>query len=228
MSTIETNLKYYSAEISIASETFYMWKSMQDYASQNAYVLQALNSNALSWTTVDRSLICTFFITLGRIFDASGDAFSIHKLLKSCIKNIDEFSRENLSARISARLKPPQLDAFITDTYEPTKHDFRELKKEVSIWKNVYEKIYMPIRHMIFAHKNVSFIVKSNELFGQTSKQQVHDMMIFLHFVHTFIFHLYHNGIKLKRDDFKFTEDQEMITDVNSLLEVLTKGLELG
>ena len=65
---IKALLDEISGEIIVASQAFYAWKSIHNFASKDNTLHKAINSNALSWNIFLHSLQATFFISLGRFF----------------------------------------------------------------------------------------------------------------------------------------------------------------
>ena len=99
MDKVEQIHKAFKSEISIATTAFYVWKLINNGASENKEVHSQLNDNALSWNIITHSLQNTFFISLGRIFDTDGDSFSVHRMMRMYISKLDQFSKESLRER---------------------------------------------------------------------------------------------------------------------------------
>ena len=99
MDNLENAYKIFRNEVTTAAWSFFVWKGFNNIASADKEIYWAINENALSWNIITHSLQSTFFITLGRLFDIDGEAFSVHSLLRSSIDNIDQFSLDNLRQR---------------------------------------------------------------------------------------------------------------------------------
>ena len=226
---IESSLRCYSEEVDLASFTFYSWKSIKNIIATDKDVLRAMNSNAFSWGIILYSLECSFFVTLGRIFDADPAAFSIFKLLQSCQTHITDFSKSQLRLRKSILgLDPESLDKYISSAYEPTAEDFRILRKEVSKWTTLFQRIYQPIRHKLFAHKEIEIIESHHQLFNKTQIGQVQEMLSFLHGVEQFVLELYQNGRKTNQSKFKCDDEDRTIKDIASLMDKIKRGYKLS
>ncbi len=160
MNIIEENLSHFSNELSAAEHSFFAWKAINHLGANNAEIYHALNRNALSWNVIAHSLQCTFFISMGRIFDTRGDSYSVYKFLDNCTNHIDEFSGPKLKARRQNILKkatapdPRMLDIENYPFYEASKRDFITISERVCEWGDIYKAIYQPIRHKMFAHKD--------------------------------------------------------------------------
>ena len=99
MGDIEELYKEFESEINVACWSFYAWKNINNIAVGDEKTYHALSRNALSWTIILYSLQSTFFIAIGRLFDKDERSFSVHAFLRTCIKNIDQFSKDALRER---------------------------------------------------------------------------------------------------------------------------------
>jgi len=228
-SEIEINLRYYSEEVDLASFAFHSWKAIKNNIASDREALTAINSNSLTWGIVLYSLESGFFVSLGRIFDTDPGAFSVFKLLQSCQGKISDFSKDQLRIRkLPLGLDLNSLDKYISSAYEATAKDFRTIRKEVSKWANLFQKIYQPIRHKLYAHKEIEIIESHQQLFDKTHIGQVQEMLSFLHGVEQFVFELYHNGRKTNYSKFKCDDEDRTIKDIASLMDKIKRGYKLS
>lgn len=226
MNSVEEYFKQFSKETSVPRSTFYIWKLINNLAAEDNEILRALNQNALFWNIAMHSLQCTFFISLGRIFDTDSKAFSVHKLLKKCIEDIRAFSKDSLRKRkIGAGPEPDWISEYMKNAYEPSKKDFQYLRGEVSKKHKEYEQIYKPIRHKVFAHADLKAITDKQYFFAQTSIDGTEEILAFLYQIEMIIFQLLYNGRLCKIGDFNYDEEQYHLRDINSLLSSLKKGI---
>lgn len=212
MNAIEESRQHFASEISIAEDSCYAWKSIHDLSLRDPEINSALNENALSWVIIDHSLLCTLFIALGRIFDEDKKSFSVYNLLNTCIRDIDEFSLSKLKARRN------------NDVYTfhgVSKDDFNAMMDQAIQWGNIFNDTYKPIRNKIFAHKDKALSWNAHDLFLNTSKQQIIDMLAFLSAVNLVVQQLYDNGEKYSIEYFveKYNEEERMYSDIYSLLD---------
>ena len=222
MGDIEELYKEFQSELNIACWSFYTWKNIKNIAVDDKKVYHALNRNALSWNIILYSLQSTFFITIGRLFDIDGKTFSVHTLLRACIENIDQFSKDALrekKIKSSETDKLPWLDEYIEKSYQPNKKDFLKLKGEVSKRQKRYESIYKPIRHKIFAHKELKEIKHVDELFRKAKIGEMQDLLCFLYQIERIIFQLLYNGRLMNIGDFTFNKEEFVIKDIAGLLD---------
>ena len=120
----------YGNEVEAACQAFFLWKGINNIASNDEDIFNGLNESPLSWNTITFALQNHYFILLGRLFDTDGDSFSVHTFLRNCIENIDQFSKENLRKRKidSSSGDLSLLYAYIENAYEPTEDDFQKLR----------------------------------------------------------------------------------------------------
>ena len=222
MEDIEKLYKEFQSEVNVACWSFYTWKNIHNIAAGDKKVHHALNRNPLSWNIILYSLQSTFFITIGRLFDTDKRSFSVHTFLRKCIENIDQFSKDALRKRRmkgSEADKPSWLDEFIEKSYQPNKEDFLKLKDEVSKRQKQYESIYKPIRHKIFAHKDLKNIKCVDILFGKAKIGEIQGILYFLYQIKIIIRELLENGIWKKIGYYSFNEEEFVIKDIAGLLD---------
>jgi len=225
MVNIEELYKEFQSEVNAACWSFYTWKNIKNIAVEDKNIYRALNRNALSWKIILYSLQSTFFIAIGRLFDTDGKSFSVHTFLRSCIENIDQFSKDSLRERKikgSEKDKLPWLDEYIEKSYQPNKEDFLRLKDEVSKRQKRYESIYKPIRHKIFAHKdlkNVKNIKCVEILFRKAKIGEIQDILYFLYQIKMIIRELLENGDLRNIGYFTFNEEEFVMKDISGLLD---------
>ena len=222
---IKAILDMFHLELTLACQSFFAWKTIHNLASADKKIFNSINRNALSWNLILHSLQATFFITIGRIFDTNPSSFSVHKVFRCCKKEILEFNKDNLRTRRLGDSKeiPDWLDGFIEEAYEAQPADFNKLKKEVNKVQKVYEEIYRPIRHKIFAHKDSEHLSNSSGLFQETSIGEAEKILTILYQAKMSIQHLYDNGKLSAIDYWKLNEEEHVHKDIESLLNKITK-----
>lgn len=224
MENVERAFLQFRRETTAAYWSFFVWKSINNVASDNQQISDVIHSNHLTWRAILWSLQTTFHIALGRLFDGDSDTFSADKFLSFCIDNIDEFNsrslRERKLAEQGSALSQSWLDAFMRDSYEPTIKDFQTLRGELRKRRNLYNKIYRPIRHKVYAHKEIDILENIDQLFSKTNIDDVEDFLGMMHRIETVVYHLLHNG-KFNPAGQEFNIEQWVLGDVQSLLEKL-------
>jgi hypothetical protein len=141
------------------------------------------------WTTVLYSLQTTFFIAFGRLFDKSGHALSVTKLVEMTIKNPEIFSRPALlrRKRFDCRIvgeDPEWLTDYIAKAWEPTDDDLKPLLKALAPHCDKFKQVYAPIRHEIYAHRSKK---SEEEVYAHFGKTLIGDVEQILRFVHTLL-----------------------------------------
>lgn len=221
--TIEDLLEEFMNEITRAKWSYYVWKILNDIASQEQNIFQAINSNPSSWGIILHSLQTTFLITLGRIFDTNSsfkEDLTIKRLINRCSEEISQFSKTKLEERKRRDWKGASendLKNYLADVYEPIKSDFVLLNTEADKFIDTYKKIYQPIRHKIIAHKDMS--VPIPEFFNKTNIGEIEAALLFLHQVNSVIREFLQNGRKTELQDYSLKKDIDFIKqDIKQIL----------
>lgn len=224
MKKVEDALKLYQDEVATATWAFYAWKHINNIGSNDRAVRQGLNRNAATWNVITHSLQTTFFITIGRLFDIDGEAFSVHAFLRHCIENIEQFDSHHILERKLVDQKgaePEWLAEYMDSVYEAKEEDFQRLRGEVSKHQKRYEEIYRPIRNKVMAHKDIASLSNVTEIFGRTNIRELQEFLTLFDQIQNIVFDLLHNGKLRKIGDYPFREEQRMEKDVSSLLELI-------
>lgn len=189
----------YSDEVHKVLGSYFLWRMIHNRSFEEPDLLDAMNDTPLSWILIRHSLQVTLFMTLGRIFDIDGDAFSIDDLLKCCIEEKEVFSKDNLRARKMEECngkEPDWLEEYIEDSDEITELSFRMLRGEVSKFRRIFEHTYQPIRHKLFAHADKLQMGKRDELWQKTNIGELESILWFLNDVKDALFNAYFNGVE--------------------------------
>ncbi|HDM8215184.1 TPA: hypothetical protein P0E22_005270 [Vibrio harveyi] len=199
MENVEDYLKEYSNEVFALTRTYFTWKCINTMASKDKEILKAINNAPSTWKAILHSLQTTMFISLGRIFDIDDEAFSIHKFVKFCADNFEEFGRCELRNRKMAGYKePPEwLEGYLNTAHYPKKEEFLRLRGEVAKKYKVYESTYKPIRHKFMAHKDFSAIGSADSLFSKTNITELEEIISFCIQIKLVIRQQYDNGRKI-------------------------------
>lgn len=209
----DTYYQEFCNEVHKALGSYLLWKMIRRRSYEEKDVLDALNRTPISWIMTRHALQVTLFMTLGRIFDINGDAFSVDDLLKCCIDEIDTFSKERLRERKIAHqngVEPNWLDQYIEEADVIKVGDFQKLRGELSKYRKIFEKNFRPIRHKLFAHTDKGQMCNRDELWQQTNIGELESILWILHDLKVTLFDAYVNGIqpllKKKEPDVEFYE----------------------
>jgi hypothetical protein len=225
MRNVERAFKEYRREVTAAYWSFFTWKGINNIASDNEQIYKAIHCNHLTWNAILWSLQTTFHIALGRLFDSDGDAFSADRFLRFCIDNIDEFDATSLQKRKIAEsggtVSADELNDLMGGAYAPTIEDFQRLRGELTKRRRLYEKTYRPIRHKVYAHKQIDTLDNIGELFSKTNIDHIEDFLWIMYQIETVVYNLFHFGKLNPIGHFPFNVEQRVLEDVKSLLQKL-------
>jgi len=201
MLSIEEYLKEFTEEVAILSQSYLVWKYLNNEIFSNIKFKEILNENSSTWSTIIHSLQLTSFISLGRIFDSDGDSFTIDKLLVFCIENIDQFDKDYLLKRKLSNWQgesiPDYLYRSTDDAHVPEEKEFLMLRGEVRKHKNIYNSQFMPIRHKLMAHKDFVAIGSASNLMSNTTFGSFENLISFCNKIKHVIYHQCQSGRKM-------------------------------
>lgn len=186
-------------EVLNAIESFYSYVGIHNQLSSDRDLYAVLNQNPSFWNIVLQALQYNFFIALGRVFDDSPNSQSIHKLVNACLSHPKFFSREALGGRrMQNGQKPPWLDEFLSNAFEPKVSHLRVLKREVSNLRKAYDPVYKDIRNKVVAHTELRNHEDVSNLFSKTQIGEIERILYGLYDVLDSMWELFHNGRKLE------------------------------
>ncbi len=167
------------------------------FGSQSATT--AMGSAATFWNTALDALLTSAVVTLGRIFDPEGRNYSVNRLLKHCVDNIEIFELTAFTQRQMDRYglqSREQAQQRIDLAFVPTYADFQQLKKSVEQRRKFYVADVKPFRHEIFAHRGVA--QESEISNGSTSidPEKLRECVLFLQALGQSLHQLYFDGVR--------------------------------
>jgi hypothetical protein len=209
---------HFSNEVYQATACYVIWKNLQNQPAEDDALLMSLNENALSWVFIRHSMMVSLIMALGRIFDTDGDSVSVDDLIKSCIVDIDQFSKSKLRERkLQNHNAHEWIDSYMESVYEPIETDFLRLKPEVKKYREIFNSYYKPLRHKIFAHSDKASLSQRDDLWRATKGANMEDMLNFLEDVKITLQEAYLNGRKPELTGRKIDEEW-FSNDIQSLL----------
>jgi hypothetical protein len=193
----EKELEVFRTECESAAQFFYGYLAIHKVAKDQKRVYKLLNHAPLFWNTILGGLQTSAFIVLGRIFDQNSP-HNVDKVLGFAQANVAMFSLVALRRRrLDGQSVPPNwLDEFLQEAYEPTKVDFRSLRKCVTKQRAVYNRVYGELRNKVYAHKIASDPAEVAALFSRTNVGEAKQMLMLLLKLHEVLWELYMNGRK--------------------------------
>ena len=146
-----------SNQITAARQVFYTYIEINKFGDEGKESYNKLNRDGHFWSVQLYALQTTCFIILGRIFDRTKGAYSIHDFLASTVTYPDFFSKRALAERkrtAARQAEPEWLGDYLKSAWEPGKADLAKLRSIIATSVKKWDKIYKPIRDKIFAHNH--------------------------------------------------------------------------
>jgi AbiU2 len=206
-------------QISGATRAFYTYMEINKFASESNVNYQKISRNGHFWSGQLYALQTTWFIILGRIFDPTRGAYSIHDFLKSTIAYKGFFSRAALAERKRSAAGQPQpewLDDYLKSAWEPTAVDLEKVRSTIEASHTKWKNVYQPIRNKVFAHTDPNAVVA--DLFRDTLVGDIEDILHDLNKIRTAVFQLLENGRQYWIEDNDRRYADSFIADVRSFL----------
>lgn len=127
---IRKNLIILRTETETALRTFYAYEQVSKLLTEERYV-RLINQNGHFWRIFISSVQTKLFMSLGRLYDNSGDAFSLNKFIKACLENIHEFDRDHLESRKldGQQSRPRWLNKYLNEAHYASAQDIQRLAK---------------------------------------------------------------------------------------------------
>jgi hypothetical protein len=190
-------LEIFRREANQAAQFLYAWLTLNALAGEHCKVLDRLNDAPLFWNTTIFSLQKSAIVALGRIFQKN-TPHNVARLL-TLAEDVNIFSKEALAQRKQGNspTRPEWINHYVADKYEPTPADIRGLKKQVEVWRGVYEARYKPLRDKGYAHREYPTNTDAwQDLIARTEVDELERMCTFLVALHDAFEELYLNGRK--------------------------------
>jgi hypothetical protein len=193
----ERELDVFRTEVETTVQYFYGYLAIHAAAGEARVVHHLLNSAPLFWNTNLGALQTATFVTLGRIFDQNS-AHNVSRLLRIAQDNPGIFSKAALGRRkLGTNATPPSwLSDYLKDAHVPTAADFQRLQRYVSKQRKIYTAKYQPLRHKVFAHREISDAAAVSALFAQTNIREMQRMLGLLMSLYEALWQLFVNGRK--------------------------------
>lgn len=184
------------------AQYLYAHLGMHTTLKRDAEALGHVNQNPLFWKTVDGALHLSTFIALGRLFDQSSN-HNIDRVIGLAQSNLRIFAKDRLEGRkrLSSENADEWIQSFMASVYEPASQDFRKLRKFVDVYRKIYFSHYRDIRDKIHAHAEIRQQTDIDDLYSNTSADQLSTVFSAVLHLHELLWQLYHNG---REPDYSF------------------------
>jgi hypothetical protein len=191
----ERELEVFRTEAATVAQFFYALLVIHAAAGATDQVYRLLNTAPLFWNTILGALQTAGFVALGRVFDQSS-THNVDRLLRLTIDHPQIFSKASLARRKQGdRATPPAwLADYMKDVYVPRLGDLRRLHGYVSKHRKIYNEKYRPLRHQVFAHKEISDATAVSAMFAKTNVRELQRMSMFLLSIYSALWQLFVNG----------------------------------
>ena len=178
----------------VAQQYFFSWLQIRTEVATDGQLLDRINDTPLFWGTTHHALLVAAFVALGRVFD-QGSRHNVDALLRLGSKHLNIFTRAALKERrIREGDQSEFAAAYVSDKYEPTAKDFRELRAEVDKHRKIYVARFRNVRDKIYAHKELPDLDVMNALLAKATLNELKAIFGFLHALHEAFWELLHNG----------------------------------
>lgn len=191
----EAELEVFRTEVEAVLQFLYAYLGLHVILGADPDALRRVNASPLLWKTIDGALHGSAFIALGRIFDQDSE-HNLDRLLGLAQRHLGIFAKDRLGERKrrGSDNADTWLPAYLETAHVATVDDLREAKRQVSDRRQVFERIYRPIRNKIFAHKALVDASEVNALYEQTNIDELAGIVTFLHQLHQVLWQLFFNG----------------------------------
>jgi len=223
------HFKQIEEDIDGALAVFHAEEESHHLAREDERIRRCLDADALFWNMQVASLQSTLFMILGRLFDSTKGTLSISRFLDETVDHPGYFSKDALAARKTAGgPKPDWLDDRIAEAWIPNRAVLAKLQKALQLHEERAE-VYRQIRHRYYAHRPLKDAHLIWDLFQQTNKKELSEILGFLCDVKAAIWQLYYNGKKPDLDEISHECDGEAIREsVRRVFKKLTQGQAAG
>jgi HEPN superfamily AbiU2-like protein len=211
-----------SSDVDAAIKTNHAYTKIHELAGGDVDIFNKYQRFAHFWNVSSYAFQAAFFVSFGRIFDTRSDVFSIQKLIAATIAHPGLFSKAALRERKrhASQIRdvdPQWLIDFVAQAHEPSSSDLNIFQSALAPHYDKFKNIYKPIRHKYFAHRGTDTRQAIEELFSQTLKSDVEEILRFLHTALKAIWEMAWNGRSLDLDD--FSSYQHYVSDLDKDIE---------
>jgi len=191
----EAELEVYRTEVEAGLQFLYAYLGLHATLANDPSTLRGVNRTPLLWKTIDGALHGSAFIALGRVFDQTSE-HNVDRLIGLAQRHLNIFSKERLAERKKRGSDNADtwLPTYLATVHEPIPEDFREAKRRVNAHREIFDRIYRPIRNQIFAHKALIDASEVQALYEKTNINELAGILTFLQNLHEVLWQLFFNG----------------------------------
>ncbi len=176
-SEYKNHYKQFSQNVAFAARTWHRYVYLNNRASEDEVIANALNKAASFWNDFDYSAAQTTIIFLGKIFDNDGRTYNIDKTIKSAKDEQEYFNKDGLKKRkIEIGGEFEGIDEYIKNASELDFDDLKAISIENKKAKVIWERV-KPLRDQIYAHNEMLSDTKRDELYKSVKNSDINDIL---------------------------------------------------
>jgi myosin heavy subunit len=182
-----------------------------------------LNKNVYFWQLFESALKIKLFIGVRRLYDSTGNAFTLQSFIKGCIDHIDQFSPSALRKRKmeSSANAHEWVDCYMKDVHEATAEDFKNLARLVKDNSKRMKGVYTDIASKVYAHAIHTDARELFKLSQGTDFNELESALTSIWHVYQQVWQMYENGREPDLNVGKYPYINEVVESVNR--QIITK-----
>ncbi|MDS4028456.1 MAG: hypothetical protein RKO66_00035 [Candidatus Contendobacter sp.] len=176
-----------------------------------------LNKNIHFWKIFESALTTKLFIGLRRLYDSSGDTFTVQSFIKDCIDHVDQFSSVALRKRRMEESENAQewIDGFMKNVHEPTVEDFKNLARLVKDKSKRMKGLYADIASKVYAHAIHTDTDEIFKLSQGANFDEIESALTSIWHVYQQVWQMYENGRAPEMSIGKYPYIEEVVDSIN-------------
>lgn len=176
-----------------------------------------LNKNVHFWKIFESALATKLFIGLRRLYDSSGNTFTVQSFIKDSIDHVDQFSsaafrKRKMEGSANAH---EWIDGFMKDVHEPTAEDFRSLARLVKDNSKRMKGLYTDIASKVYAHAIHTDAEEIFKLSQGANFDEIESALMSIWHVYQQVWQMYENGGVPDLNIGKYPYIDEVVDSVN-------------
>lgn len=179
--------------------------------------IDAINTNVHFWKLFEASLMTRLFIGIRRLYDSSGDAFTVQAFIKICLNEIGQFSSQALRQRkIAASPNADEwIDAYMATVHQCTEANFQDLARIVRDNSKKMKGPYTDFASKVYAH---AIHTDGNEIFEMSkglNYEEIEAALLSVWHLYQQVWQMFENGRAPELTVAAYPYADEVIESVN-------------
>lgn len=203
-------------EVETSLRTLYALRQFKTLLAEQKFVNE-VNKNVYFWKIFESALSTKLFIGIRRLFDSSGDTFTMQSFIKDCIDHIELFSSVSLRNRKmdGSANAHEWIEDFMKDVYEPTTEDFKSLARLVKDNSKKMKGVYTDIASKVYAHAIHTDAKDIFKLSQDANFDEIENALTSIWHVYQQVWQMYENGRAPDLNIQRYPYIDEVIDSVN-------------